>query len=201
VPDKDATVPGRKRIFYRALPQDSVDDIAAFFKVRPNDVARWNHLDLEARLAGGMVLQLFVAADFDTSRAALVDEARVRVVTTGSDEFFDLVEAQRGRARLVYTVKPGDDLKRIGKRYGLTVADLERINRFGARHNDLTVGQKLIVYRAMTAREKAEASCKLTPNPVAAPAAPPAEDPGMEAPDDAALSRTLPRPPPPDEPL
>jgi membrane-bound lytic murein transglycosylase D len=201
VPDKDAVVPDRKRIFYRTLPQDSLDEIAAFFKVRAADLAHWNHVDLEAKLASGMVLQLFVAPDFDTSKAALVDAARVRVVTAGSDEFFDLVEAQRGRARLVYTVKSGDDLKRIGKRYGLTVADLERINRFGARHTDLTVGQKLIVYRTMTAREKAEAACKLTPGGVAAPAAAPVEDSPVDAEAADPLTRTLPRPPPPDEQL
>lgn len=163
VPDKDAVVPGRKRIFYRTLPEDTPAEIAAFFKVKPTDLARWNHLDLEAKLAGNMVLQLWVQPDFDTSKAALVDASRVRVVTVGSREFFDLVEARRGRKRLTYTVKHGDDLARIGKKFGLTVADLERINRFGAAHTKLTAGQKLIVYVPMTAAEKAKAACALTP--------------------------------------
>jgi membrane-bound lytic murein transglycosylase D len=175
VPDKDLAVPNRRRIFYRTLPQDAAVDVATFFKVQPAELARWNNLDFEAKLASGMVLQLFVASDFDTSKAALVDPAHVRVVTTGSDEFFDLVEARRGRVRLVYSVKQGDDLKRIGKKYGLTVPDLERINRVGARHTELTVGQKLIVYRQMTSEEKQHAAAALAPDAAASQdgAAPP----------------------------
>lgn len=163
VPDKEEVVAGRKRIFYRTLPMDTPAEIAAFFKVKPTELARWNNVDLDARLASNMVLQLWVANDFDTSRAALVDPSRVRVVTVGSAEFFDLVEGKRGRKRLSYTVRKGDDLKRIGKKFNLTVADLERINRFGAAHTDLVVGQKLIVYVPMSASEKAKAACALTP--------------------------------------
>jgi hypothetical protein len=54
-------------------------------------------------------------------------------------------------------------MKKIGARFKLTVPDLERINRFGAAHTDLVVGQKLTVYVAMTAAEKAKAACALTP--------------------------------------
>lgn len=163
VPDKDAVVPGRKRVFYRTLPQDTPAEIASFFKIKPTDLARWNNVVLDSKLASNMVLQLWVAPDFDTSKAALVDPSRVRVVTCGSEEFFDLVEARRGRKRLTYRVRRGDDLKKIGRKFGLTVADLERINRFGAAHTDLVVGQKLTVYVPMTAAEKAKAACVLTP--------------------------------------
>jgi membrane-bound lytic murein transglycosylase D len=201
VPDKDLQVAGHKRVFYRTLPQDAIADIATFFKVKPIDLQRWNNLDLDAKLAAGMVLQIFVAADFDTTQAALVDPAVVRLVQTGSEEFFDLVEARRGRVRLRHTVQRGEDLKRIGKRYGLTVADLERINRFGARHTDLTVGQKITVYRAMTAGEKAQAACAppLT-SAVAehAAAAPPVEDPLVDE-EAEASAHPLPGPPPADD--
>jgi membrane-bound lytic murein transglycosylase D len=210
VPDKDAVVAGRKRVFYRTLATDTVADIAAFFGVKTSDLQRWNNLDADARLASSMVLQLWVADDFDTSRAALVDPAIVRVVTTGSDEFFDLVEARRGRVRFSYVVKKGDDLAKIGKRYGLTVADLERINRFGHRATPLTVGQKIIVYRELTPAEKKAAEEKLTPGGVK-PAAPlpPEVDPGVDgtwttlrdSDDDAVPIQPrdvrLPRPPPP----
>jgi membrane-bound lytic murein transglycosylase D len=182
VPDKDAVVAGRKRLFYRTLPQDSLHDVANFFKVKVVDLSRWNHLDLDAKLASNMVLQVWVEPAFDESRAALVDPARVRVVTTGSDEFFDLVEARRGRARLVYTVKKGDDLKKIGKKYGLTVADLERINRFGANHTDLVIGQKVVVYRAMTKEEKELAACRLIPGGTEVAHQPPAAPEGAFGP-------------------
>ncbi|HZS36800.1 MAG TPA: LysM peptidoglycan-binding domain-containing protein [Polyangia bacterium] len=212
VPDKDAVVAGRRRVFYRTLPQDAIGDVAGFFKVKPIDLARWNHLDLDARLASGMVLQLWVAPDFDTSKAALVDPSIVRVVTTGSDEFFDLVEAKHGRARLTYVVKKGDDLKRIGKKFGLKVADLERINRFGAGHTNLTVGQKLTVYRAMTPAERVKAACRIVPGGADRAAIdraahdPPAADPDLDASGDSGeprepdlKPRALPRPPPVDD--
>jgi len=216
VPDKDDVVAGKKRIFYRTLPQDSPSEIAAFFKVKPTELAKWNNVDLEARLASNMVLQLWVAPDFDTSKAALVDPARVRVVTVGSREFFDLVEGRRGRKRLTYVVKKGDDLKRIGKRFNLTVADLERINRFGAAHTDLAVGQHLTVYVPMSAAEKAKAACALTPGglvpavkePEAAPAKEPEEQraaaadeevrPAAAEDEPTTIQTSLPRPPPPD---
>ncbi len=171
VPDKEATVAGRKRLFYRTLPQDGLRDIAAFFKVKPS-VGRgrqWNHLDLDARLASNMVLQLWVEPGFDEAKAALVDAVRVRLVTTGSDEFFDLVEAKRGRARLTYTVKKGDDLKRIGKKFGLKPADLERINRFGEHYAALHVGQKITVYRELSKAEKDKAACKIVPTRLPVP--------------------------------
>lgn len=211
VPDKEAVVAGRKRIFYRTLPQDSLTEIAAFFKVRAADLARWNNVDLDAHLAGNMVLQLWVAPDFDASRAALVDPARVRVVTVGSPEFFDLVEARRGRKRLTYVVKQGDDWKRISHRFNLTVADLERINRVGAAHTDLVVGQKLTVYVPMTPAEKAKAACTLTPGGANTDAIQtidtakdkdPIVDPDQRREEEVSVpdgpKRTLPRPPPPD---
>ncbi len=69
-------------------------------------------------------------------------------------------------------MKAGDDLKKIGKKFGLTVADMERINRFHEQAKPVTVGQKLIVYRAMSASEKQKAMCKLTPGGAEAKASP-----------------------------
>ena len=130
----------------------------------------------------------------DGARAA--KGSRVRVVTVGSDEFFELVEARRGRKRLTYVVKKGDDLKRIGKRFNLSVADLERINRFGANHTDLTVGQKLTVYVPMSAAEKAKAACALTPGGLAPDSKDKEPEPIVD--EEEAARDSLPRPPPPD---
>jgi membrane-bound lytic murein transglycosylase D len=162
VPDKGAAVAGKKRVFYRLLPGDTQKDVAAFFKVAPNDLARWNNLDDAASFTSKMVLQIWVAPEFDVAKAALLDPARVRVVTVGSEEFFDLVEARAGRKRIEHVVKAGDTLQRIAKKYHLTEADLERINRFG-RKSELKVGQKIRVYVAMTEAERKKAEAELTP--------------------------------------
>ena len=160
VPDKRLTVPGKKRIFYRVISGDSIWTIARYFKVKEADLLRWNNLDPEATLATKMVLDLWVDPDFDTSQVVLVDPARVRVVTTGSDEFFELVETLRGRRRIQHKCQPGDTLEKIGKRYGLTVADVERINRLG-RQSELKPGQVIVVYQNLSSSERAEALSKL----------------------------------------
>lgn len=162
VPDKDMVVPGKKRIFYRVIPGDSIWAIARFFKVRDADLMRWNNLDPEATLATKMVLDVWVDKDFDSGSAVLVDPARVRVVTTGSDEFFELVEALRGRRRQKLTCQSGDTWEKVAKRCGLTVADLERINRVG-RGTELKPGQTIVVYQNLSASERAEALRKLLP--------------------------------------
>jgi LysM repeat protein len=198
-------VAGRKRVFYRTLPGDTVPDVAAFFHVKTTELIRYNALDAEAKLAGNMVLQLWVPKDFDESKAALLDPAIVRLVTTGSDEFYDVVEAQKGRVRLSYSVKPGDDLKKIGRKFGLTAADLERINRFHPS-GPLKVGQPLVVYRAMTAAEKAKQSCLPAGGADRTAAPPPEDDPALSDDSDALeralgrddAGRALPRPPPPE---
>ncbi len=162
VPDKRAVVPGRKRVFYRIILGDTISAIARFFKVTQNELARWNNLDLDATLATKMVLDVWVDKGFDTQQVALMDPARVRVVTTGSEEFFELVETLRGRRRLLYSCKAGDTMQKVGKHFGLTASDLERINRLG-KTTELKEGQSLTIYVNMTAQEKVEARRKLIP--------------------------------------
>lgn len=160
VPDKSFTVPGKKQIFYRTISGDSIWSIARFFKVKDTDLLRWNNLDPEATLATKMVLSLWVDPQVDTSQVVLVDPARVRVVTTGSEEFFDLVETLRGRRRVSIKVQAGDTLEKLGKRYGLSVADMERINRMG-RQSELVAGQTVIAYQNLSAAERTAAIRKL----------------------------------------
>jgi membrane-bound lytic murein transglycosylase D len=154
VPDKDAAVPGRKRVFYRVVPGDTHEAIAKFFRAAEDDLCRWNAVDSCAKLVPGMVLQAWVEEGFDGG-AVVLDPARVRVVTIGSEEFLNLVEGRRGRKRLTYVARAGDTLKRIGARFGLTEGDLERINRV-SHTSELRPGQLLVVYVPMTAAERRE---------------------------------------------
>ncbi len=195
VPDRRLVVAGKKRGFYRVIPGDSIWAIARFFKVNQADLLRWNNLDPEATLATKMVLDLWVDKEFDTSSVVLVDPSRVRVVTTGSDEFFELVETLRGRKRVQYKCQSGDNLDKIAKKFSLTVADVERINRMG-RTTEVLPGQTVVVYQSMSGSERTAALARLLPGSpdAAAPAAkPPAAEPGDEAaPVDAAKSAPKP---------
>ena len=75
----------------------------------------------------------------------LLDPAKVRVVTLGSEEFLELETARRGKKRLYYTAKAGDTLAKLGRRYGLTPGDLARINRF-SYNTELHEGDRIVVY-------------------------------------------------------
>lgn len=190
VPDKDEVMPERRRVFYAVRPGDRLADIAAGFHVDTAEILRWNRLDPQATLSSHQVLQLWIEPAFDTSAAPLLAPARVRLVTVGSDEFFLIVEALRGRKRMVHAVRPGETLGSIAARYRLTAADLERINRL-SRTSALAAGQGIVVYVPMSSAEKLDAERRwrdgtlgrpepLTPEP-SSPSSPLAEVPAGAA--------------------
>ncbi|HEY6475463.1 MAG TPA: transglycosylase SLT domain-containing protein [Polyangia bacterium] len=145
VPDRSFSYDGRERVFYRTRDGDGLEEIADVFGVRTEDLGEWNNLDAAAKLHPRMVLQIFVRKDFDPAGVLLLDPAKVRVVTCGSEEFLELETARRGKKRLLYTAKSGDTLAKLGRRYGLTPGDLARINRF-SYNTELHEGDRLVVY-------------------------------------------------------
>jgi len=145
VPDRVFSYDGRERVFYQTREGDTLDGIADVLGVRTDDLVEWNNLDPDAKLHPKMVLQVYVRKDFDPTAVVLLDSARVKAVTLGSDEFLELEAARRGKRRLVVETKSGDTLAKLGRRYGLTVGDLARINRF-SYNTELRDGQKVVVY-------------------------------------------------------
>lgn len=145
VPDRVFSYEGRERVFYRTRDGDTLDAIADVLAVRTDDLVVWNNLDPDAKLHPKMVLQAFVRRDYDPTQVVLLDPAHVRVVTLGSEEFLELEAARRGKKRLIIEAKTGDTLAKLGRRYGLTVGDLARINRF-SYGTELHDGQRVVVY-------------------------------------------------------
>jgi membrane-bound lytic murein transglycosylase D len=145
VPDHSFSYDGRERVFYRARDGDVLDEIADAFGVRTDELCEWNNVDPGAKLHPRMVLQIFVRKDFDPAGVMVLDPAKVRVVTLGSEEFLELETARRGKKRLYYTAKGGDTLVKLGRRYGLTPGDLARINRF-SYNTELHEGDRIVVY-------------------------------------------------------
>jgi membrane-bound lytic murein transglycosylase D len=163
VPDRSFSYEGRERVFYKTRDADTLDEIADAFGVRSEELTDWNNLDPSAKLHPRMVLQVFVRKDFDPVGVLLLDPAKVRVVTLGSDEFLELEVARRGKKRLSVAIKPGDTLAKLGRRYGLTPGDLARINRF-AYNTELHEGQRIVVY-SPTGVAPREVAMGLTPEP------------------------------------
>ena len=149
VPDKDAKVAGKKRVFYRVVIGDTLLGIARSLGAKPSDLARWNAIDEDVKVQPKMVLMAWVDPSYDgqAHHVTLLDATtdQLLVVTRGSQEHMDLAEARLGRVRTEYTAPSKQKLADVAKRYGLGSHDLARINRI-SYDAVLDRGQKIIVY-------------------------------------------------------
>ena len=145
VPNRSIGYPERKRVFYRVVSGDTAAGVATAFRVTPQELADWNTLDVQARLEPGMSIQVFVPKNADLSKVLHVPEAHAKILIAGSPEFCDYFEGQNGKKRLLIAAREGDTLATIGKRYGMTVGQMERVNRRG-RTDEVATGERIIVY-------------------------------------------------------
>lgn len=136
---------GLKRVFFRTTGLETVDAVADFFAVSTDQLASWNYLDKGSALPEGLTLQVFVAPELDLSQAVLQPEETMRLHPIGSDAFYNAHEEASGRARFIYETKEGDTLRRLSKRFDLSLGSLARINRF-SRYTELKPGQRVVIY-------------------------------------------------------
>jgi membrane-bound lytic murein transglycosylase D len=144
VPQDVFVYPDRRRVFYRVQVGDTVRDVSHVFKVTPDELRRWNGVDPAARLVEGMTLQIFAPSDVDLASANVLRENDVRVIVTGTEEFFRHWD-DKGRRRIVVSASAGDTLDSIGKKHGVSASLMERINRRG-RSEVLAEGERVIVW-------------------------------------------------------
>jgi membrane-bound lytic murein transglycosylase D len=148
VPASSFAQPDRRRVFYRVVSGDTLRDLASVFAASVGDLARWNALDPAASLHDGMILQVYVPREAPARADVLtLEEKEARVLAVGSPEFFTHFEGLRGRTRLEIVAKKGDSFRSIAGKYGLSVAQLERING-RARSSALAAGDRVVVYMA-----------------------------------------------------
>lgn len=145
VPERSFAYDDREHVFYRVIPGDNIEAIARFFRVGSDELARWNDISPNAKLHTGMVLQLFVPASVDLSRALVIPAERVETMVVGSEEFLNQHEREQDRLRMRYTVKEGDTMSSLASRFELSVGSIARINGF-SRYSTLEPGQELILY-------------------------------------------------------
>jgi membrane-bound lytic murein transglycosylase D len=137
--------PETVRVFYGVLPGDTIPSVAAAFGVARSDLIAWNALDSSANLQEGMVLQVFPQKTRDLSHVRILGDRGTKVLVVGSPEFFDHFEGLNGKRRMLVTVRAGDTLASIGRRYQSSVGWMERINR-RSRSDRLTPGETVVVY-------------------------------------------------------
>jgi membrane-bound lytic murein transglycosylase D len=182
VPRDVFVYPDRKHVYYRVQIGDTIRELAAAFRVTPDELRRWNEIDPAARLVEGMTLQVFAPREADLSRTVVLGEADVHPIVVGTDEFLQHWD-DKGRHRVVVTAHAGDTLESIGKKHNVTTSMMERINRRG-RSETLAEGDAVVVWVPGTqvatgpAAQATLATGGHAPEPTATPplAAPPAPD-------------------------
>lgn len=164
--DKDATIAGKRRVFYRVVSGDSLKSVSSAFAIPKSDLAKWNGLEPDANLHPRMVLAVWVSNDFDADerRITLLDESQLLIVTRGSPEHMDLAEARVGRVRTEYVAQGKEKLADVAKKFGMGSHDLARINRI-SYDTTLAKGDKIIVYQVTdpSRSDRAEEQWKKTP--------------------------------------
>jgi membrane-bound lytic murein transglycosylase D len=137
-PGLTVSAAGRRELFFPVPDKMEVGEIAAFFGVSTGDVGLWNGLDPQAPVHRGMALRLFVAPEFDVSTALVVPADQVTVVPAGSAAADNALTQSRetrlpGTRRIAHTVRKGETLWKIAKRYGVSLQVLRAENGLGPR--------------------------------------------------------------------
>jgi hypothetical protein len=91
-----------------------------------------------------MTLQVFAPSDVELGTASVFRDDDVRIIVTGTDEFFHHWD-DKGRRRLVVSATAGDTIAEIGKKHGVSASQMERINRRG-RSEALSDGERVVVW-------------------------------------------------------
>ncbi len=137
--------PNHERIFYPVVTGDRLPDVARALGVALTDLRAWNAVTETTRLFSGMVLQGFVKPGHKPSGVRLLDPASLRVVPVNSKAFHEAHLKQHHRRRLVIRARSGDTLRRVARRYGISVGSLARENKL-SRYAKLRAGQRIVVY-------------------------------------------------------
>lgn len=125
--------PGDRQIVYFPVRWTmAIEAVAEHFQVTPGAIATWNGLDPHANLRRGMALRLLVDPKFDVSSAVTVPAAQVTTVQAGSEEAVAALEkARETRTQQKYeryTIKRGDTLWKIAKKFNVSVSTLREEN-------------------------------------------------------------------------
>jgi membrane-bound lytic murein transglycosylase D len=145
VPAETFVYADRKRVFYRVVQGDTLDEIARFFHVKVDELRHWNRVAVDAKLQRGMFLQLYVPREAELNQTLVLAPNEVRTLVVGSEEFFNFHETQQNRVRMRYKVKPGDTLRSVAERFELSVGSIARINQFD-REKKLVADSEIIIY-------------------------------------------------------
>ncbi len=118
-----------QRRSYRVRRGDSLWKIARRHNLRVADIQRWNGMGHSSAIKPGQVLKL--------RKTTRIEKKKSRVTKKGTQS--------AAKKKRVVTLRKGDNLWRISRRYQVSVADLERWNNLHAK-TILQPGQRLVLY-------------------------------------------------------
>ena len=126
--------PDRQLVYFPVRQLTSIEQVASFFKVTPGEVTVWNSLDPVAQLQKGMALRLYIDKSFELSGALTASPEQVELVSAMTPEAEDALDyAQRRDERRIkqvkHTVRSGQTMRVIAKRYGVSPNDIRSENK------------------------------------------------------------------------
>ena len=177
LPEASPPSPEHRAVFYPVVAGDQLATVAKALGVTVGELLHWNDISADTNLLPGLVLRAFLPKDRALPGVRLLDPATLQVVTVNSPEFHEAQLDRQGRRRRVVRARPGDTLKRIAARTGVSVGSLARTNKL-ARNAVLRPGQPLVFYtdspkgRARPAPRRRAPSDKRAPLPKPGPQRP-----------------------------
>jgi membrane-bound lytic murein transglycosylase D len=152
----------RQLVYFPIRRATLVEQIASFFNVRPSEVSIWNSLDPDARLQRGMAVRLYIAENFDLSSALLAHTDQVQMIDPNKKNDLDkLSYAQRRKERRIkqikHKVRSGQTLKRIARRYRVSVKNIRAENNL-RRHSSIYAGLILKIPASSTPAPRGRAA-------------------------------------------
>jgi membrane-bound lytic murein transglycosylase D len=125
---KITNVPGHKKIIYRVKPGDTLGQIAEDYNTSASKIRRWNGIRYGKYIYPKQKLTLWIPAKTSLNSAVIKKHSKP-VVNYGSGVY--------------YTVRNGDTLWDIAKKYGLSIKELKNINNM--RRSLIKPGEKIKV--------------------------------------------------------
>lgn len=125
---------------YRVRRGDTLWDIGKQYGISVKNLCAWNGISPRSILRPGQKLNIWIAEDGKAlAGQAITASSNLRVpVKLNTD------------SPTVYTVRKGDSLWLISRRFGTTVAQLKKWNNMPKSKNVIKPGQKLILHRKTT---------------------------------------------------
>lgn len=137
------TVAGRDKVLYVVKKGDTLGKIAASFSTRTSDLRNWNNIPYGSVIAEGETLSVWVRRDAlpmaqQVAKAHEDSATHKRVVHS-----IDSLNGSPTITSTHYRVRPGDNLGKIAKRYGVTIQHLREWNNLPS--DRITAGAKLTI--------------------------------------------------------